>query len=450
MNSIENYYKKLNSFSDKIAIIFENEKYSYTNLVININFEFKSILKLGIAEGSTVYIIGDYSLKSISIFFALALNKNIIVPVTTDIEEELLQRTNVIKPDWIINLYNNKIDINNQNKEDTKHYLIDDVISRGVPGLILFSSGSTGSPKAMIHDLDKLFKTFFDKKQKSLNFLVFLMFDHIGGINTLLNCLAMGATLTIPSERNPEYICKLIQNTKVNILPASPTFLNLIIIGGSFERYDLSSLLLITYGTETMPSSLLFKLKMLFPKVKFLQTFGTSETGIAKTSSLSSTSTYLKIDDPDQEYKIVNGELWLKSKTQILGYINHSNESFTSDGWFKTGDLVEEGSEGYIKVVGRTKEIINVGGEKVMPAEVESIILELPWVKDCIVKGQHNAITGQMVVAEICILSDQNPLEVKKLIRKYCQQKLDSYKVPAKVNVIDEIQFTNRFKKIRF
>ena len=91
-----------------------------------------------------------------------------------------------------------------------------------------------------------------------------------------------------------------------------------------------------------------------------------------------------------------------------MGYINHSNESFTSDGWFKTGDLVEEGSEGYIKVVGRTKEVINVGGEKVMPAEVESIILELPWVKDCVVKGQQNAITGQMVIAEICIIIDKN------------------------------------------
>ena len=126
MNTIENYYKKLNSFSDKIAIIFENEKYSYTNLVSNINLEFETLLKLGIAEGATVYIIGDYSLKSISIFFALALNKNIIVPVTTEIEEELIQRTNVIKPDWIINLYNNKIEKNNQNKEDSKHYLIDD------------------------------------------------------------------------------------------------------------------------------------------------------------------------------------------------------------------------------------------------------------------------------------------------------------------------------------
>jgi acyl-CoA synthetase (AMP-forming)/AMP-acid ligase II len=275
------------------------------------------------------------------------------------------------------------------------------------------------------------------------------MFDHIGGINTLLNCLSMGATLTIPIDRNPDNICELIEKTKINVLPASPTFLNLILIGRSYDKFDLSSLLMITYGTETMPLSLLDKLKHIFPKVKFLQTFGTSETGIAKTTSLSSTSTFVKIDDPDQEYKIVNSELWLRSKTQILGYINHSNENFTSDGWFKTGDLVEEGEDGFIRIIGRTKEVINVGGEKVMPAEVESVILELPWVKDCVVMGQINIISGQMVFAEVYINDDVNPIIAKKDIRKYCQSKLEAYKVPAKIKIVDSINFTNRFKKLR-
>ena len=206
---------------------------------------------------------------------------------------------------------------------------------------------------------------------------------------------------------------------------------------------------MITYGTETMPVSLLDKLKKIFTKVKFLQTFGTSETGIAKTISLSSTSTFVKIDDPDQEFKIVNGELWLKSKTQIMGYINHTNESFTSDGWFKTGDLVEEGENGYIKIIGRTKEIINVGGEKVMPAEVESVILELEWVKDCVVTGQANIITGQMVTAQVYIKDGLDQILAKSEIRQYCKNRLEAYKVPAKVIIVDAINFSNRFKKLR-
>ena len=71
----------------------------------------------------------------------------------------------------------------------------------------------------------------------------------------------------------------------------------------------------------------------------------------------------------------------MRSKTQVLGYLNASMESFTKDGWFRTGDLVEELEGGYIRIVGRNKEVINVGGEKVLPAEVESVLLEIGELK---------------------------------------------------------------------
>jgi acyl-CoA synthetase (AMP-forming)/AMP-acid ligase II len=206
---------------------------------------------------------------------------------------------------------------------------------------------------------------------------------------------------------------------------------------------------MITYGTETMPESLLLKLKEKLRGVKFLQTFGTSETGIMKTSSASSTSTYLKFDDPNQEFKIVNDELWLRSNTQILGYINHSNESFTADGWFKTGDLVEQNSDGYIKIVGRSKELINVGGETVLPCEVESVILEMESVEDCIVRSEKNAITGQMVCADIVLRMGYNFTDEKRKIKNICKQKLANYKVPSKISEIDRVLYTERFKKQR-
>jgi acyl-CoA synthetase (AMP-forming)/AMP-acid ligase II len=275
------------------------------------------------------------------------------------------------------------------------------------------------------------------------------MFDHIGGLNTLLNCLASGATMVIPKSRKPEEICELIEKYSINILPSSPTFLNLIIISGAFRKFNLESIKMITYGTEPMPETLLIKLKDVFKKAKFLQTFGTSETGIFKTTSLSSTSTFLKFDDPDQEYKIVNNELWLRSKTQIIGYMNHTNESFTSDGWFKTGDVVEEIEGGFMKIIGRAKEVINVGGEKVLPEEVESVILELPEISDCLVYGIKNTITGQMVGADILPIKNIDLSHLKISIKKHCQLKLASYKVPIKINFVDKINYTERFKKIR-
>ena len=206
---------------------------------------------------------------------------------------------------------------------------------------------------------------------------------------------------------------------------------------------------MITYGTETMPESLLNRLKEAFPKVKFLQTFGTSETGIANTSSKSSNSTFMKIDDPKLEYKIVENELWLKSKTQVMGYLNSSMDSFTSDGWFKTGDLVQATEDGYIKIVGRNKEVINVGGQKVLPLEVESIILEISEIEDCVVYGETNIITGQTVVCDVVLKEELSQNEIKKIVRKFCKDKLDIYKIPTKVNIVSKINFTDRFKKIR-
>jgi acyl-CoA synthetase (AMP-forming)/AMP-acid ligase II len=204
---------------------------------------------------------------------------------------------------------------------------------------------------------------------------------------------------------------------------------------------------MITYGTEAMPESLLLKLKESFPKVKFLQTFGTSETGISTTSSKSSDSLYMKIEDSNQEYKIVENELWLRSKTQVLGYLNASMDSFTSDGWFKTGDLVEELEDGYLKIIGRSKEVINVGGQKVLPAEVESVILSMPNVHDCMVYAVPNAITGQTVVCDVVL--SKNDENIKKTVRAFCKDKLDAFKIPTKVTVVEKTNFSERFKKMR-
>ena len=280
-----------------------------------------------------------------------------------------------------------------------------------------------------------------------MNMLVFLMFDHIGGLNTLFNALCMGTCLIIPKNRDAKNICELIEKYKIMVLPSSPTFLNLILISGENKNYDLSSLRMITYGTEAMPESLLLKLKESFPKVKFLQTFGTSETGISTTSSKSSDSLYMKIEDANQEYKIVDNELWLRSKTQVLGYLNASMDSFTRDGWFKTGDLVEELEDGYLKIIGRAKEVINVGGQKVLPAEVESVILSMEEIDDCMVYSEANVIIGQTVVCDVVL--HKSCENIKKIIRLFCKDKLETFKIPTKVNVVEKTNFSDRFKKIR-
>ena len=431
----------------QIAIIYNGKKYSYNELYIKIK-EIESFIKDKIKSGEVVAILADYSFVSIALFFALYENKNIIAPITSTSKKEIDGKVKESFSTKIINLENEKLVITNI-KSEASHKIINDLQTSKCAGLILFSSGSTGAPKAMIHNLDTLVDSYGDKKQKQINMLVFLMFDHIGGINTMLNILSMNATMIIPQNRNADDICQLIEEYKIAVLPSSPTFLNLILINRSYEKYDLSSLRMITYGTETMPEGLLNRLKAVFSKVKFLQTFGTSETGIAATSSKSSSSTFMKIDDENLEYKIVDNELWLRSKTQILGYLNRSMESFTNDGWFKTGDLVELDNEGFIKIIGRNKEIINVGGQKVLPSEVESVLLGMDEIEDCLVYGEQNAITGQSVSCDVVLKHGIDDSGFKILVRKFCKDKLDNFKIPTRVNVVQKTEFTERFKKSR-
>ena len=429
------------------AIIHKDKKYSYAELYLKIK-ETLNFIKNEIKSGEVVAILSDYSFESVALFFALYENKNIIAPIISNAQEEINLKLKESFCDKAIKICGRGFNVKELNPGGT-HQILSNLKKSGRAGLTLFSSGSTGKPKAMIHDLDALIDLYKNKKQKRMNMLVFLMFDHIGGINTMLNILSTGATMIIPQNRNADDICKLINEYKIAVLPASPTFLNLILIGKSYEKYDLSSLRMITYGTETMPEGLLNRLKSAFTKVKFLQTFGTSETGIASTSSKSSDSTFMKIGDENLEYKIVDGELWLKSKTRILGYLNADMDSFTDDGWFKTGDLAQQSEDGFIKIIGRSKEIINVGGQKVLPCEVESVLLEMKEIQDCLVYAEKNAITNQSVCCDVVLKPGVDADGIKILVRKFCKDKLDNFKIPVKVNVVQKTEFTQRFKKIR-
>ncbi len=440
---------KLRTNGNQTAVIFKEKEYAYAQLADRIA-EYEQVVSSQLHAGDIVAIISDYSFESIALFLALAQHRHIVVPITTKVEAEIEDRVRVANCRYRILIgEDGALNIQPEPLQAEMHPLVRKLVEQHRAGLILFSSGSTGKPKAMIHDLDNLIDSYKDKKGKRLVFLIFLMFDHIGGLNTLLNCLAMGVTMVFPENRDPEHVARLIEKYRVNILPASPTFLNLMLISEAPSRYDLSSLRMITYGTEPMPESLLLKLKETFGRVKFLQTFGTSETGITQTSSKSSNSTFIRIDDPNTEYRIVEGELWIRSKTQIMGYLNSSMERFTEDGWFKTGDLVEQAEDGYIKIVGRNKELINVGGEKVLPSEVESVLFQMPDLLDCLVYGEPNPITGQMVTAKVLFREPMKTSEAKKRVVAFCQDKLERYKIPAKVMLMSESEYSERFKKKR-
>lgn len=429
------------------CIIDLNGTYTFSDLVSQTN-KFKNHLSDKIRNHDRVLIYSDYTFYSISLLLSLSdLNINII-PLVKTTESEYQEKVESVNPHLILSFNDdNKLIIKNSKLTPNKEDVFNDVTNKGDTGIVLFSSGTTGKPKVMIQNLTKIVSSVkAPRRQKTLRFIILLMFDHIGGLNTLFNCLINGSPFVIPQDRSPSLVISLINKYQVNILPTTPTFLNLLMIDESFDSSKLKSLKLITYGTERMSEIILNKLNSSLPKVKLLQTFGTSETGILKTQSKSSNSLFFKIVDDEKEYKIESDELYLRSKTQVNGYVNHNNDNFLNDGWYATGDLVEKDEDDYIKIIGRKNKLINVGGLKVLPKEIEDVINSVNGVDDSTVFSEPNNIIGNIVCAKI-FTQLENTKELKSEIKSVCRKNLDKYKVPVKL-FFEKLEMTNRGKKL--
>lgn len=331
---------------------------------------------------------------------------------------------------------------------DARHPLLDLLhIDSYKPGLILFTSGSSGISKAAVHDFSRIWNRCERSERKPSTTLVFLTIDHIGGINTLLHVLLGGGTAVLPINRTVESVCRAIQDHRVELLPTTPTFLNMFLLSSHREHYDLSSLSMVTYGTEPMLPSTLLGLKHALPSVRCKQTYGMTEIGILPTRSESDESIWLKVGGPGFETRIVDNVLWVRAETSMLGYLN-APSPFDEDGWLNTGDVVEV-KNGHLKILGRASEIINVGGEKVSPSEIEEVIMQVDNIEDVVVRHKANAITGQVVIATVRIQRDEEHRTVCARVRKHCQAKLSPYKVPVLIQVTHDEMMSRRFKKIR-
>jgi len=432
---------------------FRNNVYSGADLLNAVRAVDSRLASVGFRRGDVVHLRCDYSLLGVASIIAIYSAGGIVVPhVRSDNDQRKRELISEIRNITLILADYEFLEVTRnigQGEETTRSPLIDSLRASENPGLILFTSGTTGEPKGVIHNFELLLSKFAGGPEslKPFRSISILMFDHWGGLNTLFHSLFSGGFLMMITDRKPDSVAAEIERHKLDLLPASPSFLNLFLLKGSFQNYDLSSLRWITYGAEPMPEATLNRLNQLLPGLKFKQTYGLIEIGVLSTVSESDESTLVKLGGNGYEIRIVDDMLEIKAKTSMLGYLN-AESPFTPDGYFKTGDVVEQHGE-FVRILGRRSNLIITGGEKVYPSEIESEILDCEWVEDVRVYGLPHPLLGNVVAAQIQTNIVKEHAILRGEIRAHCLSRLSKFKVPMHIEFTNQSLINDRLKKER-
>ncbi len=436
-----------------VALVTAENSLSYAELLSAINGAEEQLASAGIRAGDPVLMSCGFSAEAIPCFLAvLRLNAIAVLCAPDDpkIDQKLEASGAVLHlPGGSLDGLN--VDASKLKRPAKTHPLISRLLKEDAPGFVVFSSGSTGEAKAVLHNAQQ-FCGHLEGVKKAKSTIGFLAFDHIAGVDTLFYTLFAGGTLIVPRDRSPRYVCEAVESNKAEVLPVSPSFLKLLLVSPALQEADLTSLEIVTFGSEPPDPTVIDRLSELLPNTQLLQKYGTSEFGAPRSKTKPGDSRWLKLESDDFKIRIIDEILWVKASGTMLGYLNvepdAASTALEADGWFCTGDRVEQDGE-WLRILGRDSDLINVGGEKVFPAEVETVIEALPEVIECAVSGEEHPLMGNVVVAKVRLNEDLDQAEAKRLIRAHCKGKLARHAIPVKVLVTSESLTSERGKRLR-
>lgn len=439
----------LAGFAEREAFVHEGRSTSYAQLLAETQIWQQRLDEAQTAAQASVAVIGDHSPQVAALLLALCLRGQVVVPLTPETRHQHEHFLEMARVSDVWDCSGGRV-LHQRRAAQPPHELLQRLHAAAEPGLVLFTSGSTGASKGAVLNLATLlarYRHLDPTQQRSMRSAIFLKLDHIGGLNTLFATLLNGGTAIPQTERTVAAVCAAIQAHRVELLPTTPTFLNMLLFSNQHRAHDLSSLQLVTYGTEPMPASTLAAAHRCLPGVRFKQTYGSTELGIFATQSEASDSLWIRIGSQGAQTRVRNGTLWVRSRTAMLGYLNAA-DPFDPEGWFDTGDQVEVKGD-YLRILGRRSELINVGGEKVFPAEIESVLLELGNVREAVVYAKPSPVTGHIVAATLQLHAPEDRVALMRRVTSHCAGRLQAYKVPKFIAIADRSLVGSRLKKLR-
>ena len=320
---------------------------------------------------------------------------------------------------------------------------------------ILYTSGTTGKPKgAMLTHLNVVHSCMHWEDAHRLTCdettLVCVPWSHVAGLcGVLMPFLHLGGTLVMTAEFKRREFLLLAQKERITHALMVPAMYGLCLLESDLASFELGNWRIGAYGSAPMPEPTILRFAQAFPKLQMCNCYGATETtspatmmppgdGVNHATSIGKTVPCGDIRVMDKQGRELargeEGELWIAGPMVVPGYWKNpdANAASFAGGYWKSGDIGAMDAQGYVRIADRKKDMINRGGFKVYPAEVESVLTGMDGVVEAAVIGHPDGIMGESVIAFLNVLGEDT---TEALVRSYCTERMADYKVPARVLV---------------
>ena len=486
-------------FGTAEAVVEGDERIGYTDLVSMVDRSARTLLATGIEPGDRVAIWAPNSLEWIVAALGITSAGGVLVPINTRFKGSeaayLLERSGarvlytvrgfldtdypalLATADAALPALEHTVLLAGDPDEAavgwdawleradavTQGQLDERVASIGTddPSDVVFTSGTTGTPKGVVMTHGQTLRAYlawcdFADLREGDRYLIANPFFHIFGYKAgLLASLMRGATIVPVPVFDPTVVLDLVERERITVLPGPPTIYQTLLDHPDRARHDLSTLRVAVTGAADIPVELIRRVREELPFERILTGYGLTEAGtvtgskpdddfehIATTVGLPwdgfevrtviDTGADAGVDEP--------GEVLVRGQTVMRGYLDDPEATaaaLDADGWLHTGDLGTLDADGYLRIVGRIKDMFIVGGFNAYPAEIENLLLRHPRISQAAVVGVPDARLGEVGAAFVVL--DLGPILDESAIIEWARDAMANYKVPRSVVFLDEL-----------
>lgn len=438
-----NILKYISDISEgRVAFITENKILLYSDIV-EIFVKNKDIINT--LKEFCVVINSRSRLEFCKLLSILDGNVKRIVFLPEDIDKNLLEKyykeSNV---NYEVYLDNDILKLNNIDKNINK--LFESIKNTQ---WVIPTSGTTNIPKLVVHTFESLSRTTKKDIEIGYKYIWGLTFDvyRFSGIQVFLQAISTGSSIVIPeSDYSMDRIVKLFVKNSCNIISATPSFWRKILMTKESNMLNIKRA---TLGGEISDQSILMALKNRFKDIKITHIYASTEVGVGfSVNDGLAGFPYLYVEKGIGNIRMMideNSLLWINPGKKDQEYITNDT-MYNSDGFINTGDLVSV-EENRVFFLGRQSGSINVGGNKVLPEEVETKLLASKLISSIYVYARKSSIIGYLVCADVVARNkNQDKNELKNEIMVYCRENLESFKIPAILRIVEDLEITQSGK----